>query len=160
MRAPLPELSENLEDYLETVLMLCQEHGHAHLNDIAHLRRVKKPSANCALRSLAQKGLVDYEKYQPIALTERGLKIATSILGRHRVLKEFFRRTVGLKPKEAEEVACKLEHVLCEEATLKLLAAFERVKRCDICPECGAQAPAGVSQNPDKTREKARRKKR
>ncbi len=159
MTARQTDLTENLEDYLEAVLVLCRQHGHAHVNDIARHKGVKKPSANSALRSLADKGLVVYEKYQPVTLTARGRDIAASILGRHQVLTEFFRASVGLKPKEAEDVACKLEHVLEDAALLRLLTVFERIKAQDSCPVCGAKAsPPKQSASPKKTRPPSRRK--
>lgn len=141
MDARTAALSESLEDYLEAILELTRAHGHAHVNDIAIRRGVKKSSANCALRTLQKKGLVDYEKYQPVLLTKKGAAIALSILGKHEALTRFFIEKLDLKPDAAKEVACKLEHVLDEGTLSKLVGLFRKAgkgpgrKAC-----CGAAA--------------------
>lgn len=122
-------LSESLEDYLETILELTREHGHAHVNDIALRRGVKKSSANCALRSLQKKNLVVYEKYQPVLLTPEGEAIAAAVLGKHEVLTRFFLEKIGMELPEAQEVACKLEHVLDEPTLAKMIGLFRTAKK-------------------------------
>ena len=43
-------MSSNMEDYLETIALLIDEHGHAHARDVARRLNVKMPSVTCALR--------------------------------------------------------------------------------------------------------------
>ena len=65
MEEPHQKLSENLEDYLETISSLESKHGTARPTDIANALSVKKPSVTAALNALAERGLVEYEKYKP-----------------------------------------------------------------------------------------------
>jgi len=100
------------------------------------------------LKTLDAKGLVEYEKYQPVLLTKKGLAIATSVLGKHESLTRFFVEKLDLKPDAAKEVACKLEHVLDDKTLAKLVGLFRKAgvksrpsakraadKRCGCCAE-------------------------
>ena len=57
-----PEMSQPLEDYLETIYLLVQEHGFARVRDIARARDVKAATVSIALRKLAELDLVRYER--------------------------------------------------------------------------------------------------
>ena len=46
-------MSPALEDYLETIYLLVQEHGFARVKDIARARDVKAATVSVALRKLA-----------------------------------------------------------------------------------------------------------
>ena len=70
------KLSENLEDYLETISSLSSRTGAARPTDIANALKVKKPSVTSALNALAERGLVEYEKYRPVTLTKDGKTVA------------------------------------------------------------------------------------
>jgi DtxR family Mn-dependent transcriptional regulator len=66
------DLSENLEDYLETILELEKTQKVARVKDIAEMRGVLRGSVTGALKSLAEKGLINYEPYSFITLTRKG----------------------------------------------------------------------------------------
>ena len=65
-------LSEHLEDYLETILILQNENTVARVKDIAEKHAVLSGTVTSALRSLAGKGLVNYKPYGYITLTKKG----------------------------------------------------------------------------------------
>lgn len=145
------EPSAKLEDYLETILRLTREHGHAHLRDIAADRGVKNPSANFALNSLKSKGLVEYEKYSPATLTEKGREAAVRLLERRKTLTEFFEGALGVESSAARAAACKIEHILKEDIMKKISELVKHIEnmspRCDGgcreggCPSCAAGKP-------------------
>ena len=68
-----------------------------------------------AIRSLAEKKLVNYEVRKTITLTDLGLEIAKSLAQKHHVLAEFFIEVLGCKNKEANDIACKIEHVIGDD---------------------------------------------
>ena len=65
MEEPHQKLSENLEDYLETISSLESKHGTARPTDIANALSVKKPSVTAALNALAERGLSSTKNTSP-----------------------------------------------------------------------------------------------
>ncbi len=91
---------------------LSREHGHAHVKEVARALNVKAPSVTNALQSLVKKGLINYQAYSPITLTQEGKKITDKMDHKHRILQEFLSNTLAMKKFSANKYACKLEHVV------------------------------------------------
>ncbi|MBW1974807.1 MAG: metal-dependent transcriptional regulator [Deltaproteobacteria bacterium] len=128
-------ISASLEDYLEIIYQLQKKHKVARAKAIADKMKVQKASVTGALKSLAAKGLINYEPYSTITLTQKGEKIAKQIIHRHEILKEFFQSVLQLSPEQAEVNACKIEHVIHPKAVQKLTKFLEFLK---ICPRAGS----------------------
>ncbi len=107
-------LSKSVEDYLEAIYVLSREKGYARVMEIARALGVKPPSVTQMVRKLSEKGLVTFERYGRIRLTELGRSVAQRIMGRHELLKAFL-RALGVSDPVAEEDACAMEHVLHDE---------------------------------------------
>jgi DtxR family Mn-dependent transcriptional regulator len=131
--APAP-LSSSLEDYLETIYLLVQEHGFARVKEIAAARDVKAPSVSIALRRLAEQDLVRYERREYVVLTESGERLARRVYSRHRLLTRFFAEILQMPAEAAAEQACALEHGLTDEAMAGLARFFEFL---GSCPQAG-----------------------
>ena len=58
-------LSENLEDYLETILVLQNENAVARVKDIAQKLGVLSGTVTSALRTLAEKEMINYKALSP-----------------------------------------------------------------------------------------------
>lgn len=129
------ELTQSLEDYLETIYELTQEVGGARGSSVADKLHVKRPSVTSALRSLAEKGLVNYSPYGPITLTEKGETEAKKVIRRHKAMEIFLERILGVGGIESKEAACRLEHAMDDEITTRLVEFVEFV---DSCPRVGA----------------------
>ncbi len=114
-------LSASLEDYLEAIFELCKSGGIARSKDIAGRLSVSRASVTGALRSLCQKGLIDYKPYGYITLTEKGQAAASRVAGRHTVLESFFMDILGLDEQLAKESACKAEHALGQQVVGRLM---------------------------------------
>lgn len=117
------KLSENLEDYLEAIASLEAKHGTARPTDIAKAMSVKKPSVTAALNVLAERGLVEYEKYKPVTLTKEGRAVADSVRRKHELLSSFFTDVLGVNASSADMAACKMEHAL-EDGIMRKLIKF------------------------------------
>ncbi len=129
------DISASLEDYLEIIYILEKENNSARAKDIAERMCVQKASVTGALRNLSAKGLINYEPYSQITLTNEGREIAREVIRRHGILKEFFEFVLKLSPEEAEENACKIEHVIHIGAMKRLTKFLEFLK---ICPRAGS----------------------
>lgn len=120
--SPKP-LTSTMEDYLEAIYDLNQEHSSVRVRDIAQKLDVKMPTVTSMLKSLNEKGYVNYEKYEYVELTEQGSNVGKEIRYRHNVIYEFLAKTLEIDFKTADLEACKIEHSL-DDDTLKRLIAF------------------------------------
>lgn len=142
--APPVPMSEPLEDYLETIYLLVQEHGFARVRDIAKARDVRAATVSVALRKLAEAELVNYVRREYIGLTTKGEEAARRILTRHRLLTRFFEEVLGMSARAASEQACAMEHVLTDEAMDRMVRFFEFVGTCPSVLRAFGQCPAGA----------------
>lgn len=122
------ELTENLEDYLYDIFEILKIAPIARIKDIAKKRNVKLSSAVIAAKSLAEKGLINYQKYEYITLTEKGLKIAKEIESKKRILYKFLTEILKVTPKTAQRDAHKMEHDLSEETIKKIIEFTKNFK--------------------------------
>ncbi|MFI5399084.1 MAG: DtxR family transcriptional regulator [Candidatus Binatia bacterium] len=138
------ELSSSLEDYLETIYLLAQQHGFARVKDIARARDVKAASVSIALRKLAELGLVRYERREYIALAPAGEQAGRRIFTRHRLLTRFFEEVLRMPADAASEQACAMEHSLTDEAMDRLVRFFEFLGTCPYIIETFGKCPMAM----------------
>ncbi len=108
------KLSASLEDYLETIYRLCRDNpnAHAHTNQISEELKVAKSSVSWALSQLGERGLINYERYAPVTLTEKGQELAARVWRRHDGLKKFLVEVLDINEDLAEANACRMEHIV------------------------------------------------
>lgn len=111
---PHMKIQKASEDYLESMLMMKEQHGYIRSVDVADHLGVTKPSVTYATKQLKQNGFITMDRDGLITLTESGMEIADRIYTRHKTLTEFFMR-IGVDEKTAREDACKVEHDLSEK---------------------------------------------
>ncbi|MDV3104035.1 metal-dependent transcriptional regulator [Thermococcus waiotapuensis] len=126
------EITKREEEYLETIYLLHRNKGVIRVKDIARALRVKPPSVVDALKKLSEKGLVEYEKYDRILLTDKGREIAESTYLKHGLLTEFFIEVLGIPPEIAEHDACQFEHYV-HDITVERIREFAQFIR-EQCP--------------------------
>jgi DtxR family Mn-dependent transcriptional regulator len=126
------EVSKREEEYLETMYILYKNKGIIRVKDIAKMMKVKPPSVVDALRKLAEKGLVEYEKYDRILLTDAGREIAEATYSKHLLLTQFFIDILGIPPDIAESDACQFEHYI-HEITVQRIKEFAQFIQ-EQCP--------------------------
>lgn len=119
------QLSASLEDYIEAIFNLAGESEGARSKDIAEKLSVSKSSVTGALKLLKDKGLVNYEPYGLVTLTQPGRAAAAEIVQKHNILKSFFVNVLGVETDLAQEAACRAEHALGSEIIERLLAFSE-----------------------------------
>jgi DtxR family Mn-dependent transcriptional regulator len=110
--------------------------------DIAQRMEVSNASVTGALRSLADKTLINYAPYEVISLTSAGKKLAKKVVRRHEVLNDFFVNVLAVDEKEAEEVACQMEHSISEPVLERFIQFAEFI---EICPRGGSKWIQGFS---------------
>jgi DtxR family Mn-dependent transcriptional regulator len=128
------ELSESLEDYLETILELQTKNTVARSKDIAEKLDIKRGSVTGMLKKLAAQKFIHYEPYGYVTLTASGRKIAQEIESRHIFLKDFLFRILEVDERTANDTACRMEHAMNKD-TFKKFQKF--VAFMDACPTRG-----------------------
>lgn len=106
---PSSELTTSVEDYLEVIYELMQERGYARAVDISKYLGVKSPSVTSMLQRLHRMGLVVYERYRGVTLTDKGERLARSVEQRHLVITQFL-RVLGVGENIANSDAEGIEH--------------------------------------------------
>lgn len=124
------DLSESMQDYLEAILAIQEKNQVARVKDIAEKLDILKGSVTGALKNLAEKGLINYEPYSFITLTEQGKAIAGEITRRHRVIRDFLQCILLMDPEAADQNACRMEHAMDREAVNRLVAFIEYIYNC------------------------------
>ncbi len=118
------KLQESGEMYLETIYVLQEKKPFVRSIDIATEMNFSKPSISRAMGILKNNGYLTIASDGKITLTDEGLRIAKKTYERHNVLTAAFIK-LGVNPITAEEDACRVEHVICDE-TFDAIKKFVR----------------------------------
>lgn len=81
------------------------------VSTISGVLEVTSVSANQMIKKLETLGLVSYQPYKGVTLTESGGDLANAVLRNRRLWGRFFVDHLGLSASKADEVACEMEHV-------------------------------------------------
>ncbi len=81
--------SHSMEDYIEMIYRNLRANNTVKASVLAKQLNVSISSTTKMMQKLASYGLVDYEKYRNITLTEEGKKIGFFLLNRHNIVLEF-----------------------------------------------------------------------
>ncbi len=114
------KLTPSLEDYLKSIYLLSFSRKVVRVKEIAADLQCSMPSVTSALDRLKEKGLVDYEKYGYIELTDSGSEKAEKVYSRFNCLRDFFETVLMLQEQEAGKVACRVEHSISYNACEKI----------------------------------------
>ncbi|MCX2429737.1 metal-dependent transcriptional regulator [Pedobacter sp. GR22-10] len=99
------------ENYLKIIYHLAEKTGNVQTNAIAEQMQTKPASVTDMIKKLAEKGFVDYIKYQGVTLTEKGKNAAIEIVRKHRLWEVFLVDKLNFKWDEVHDVAEELEHI-------------------------------------------------
>ena len=113
-------INESAENYLETILQLSKTLPVVRSVDIANELGFKKSSVSVAMKNLRQKEHITVTDAGFIYLTDSGKEIAEHVYEKHQLLKGWL-CSLGVSEEIAAEDACKMEHVISDEA-------FEAIK--------------------------------
>ncbi len=119
------KISASLEDYLETIYEIIEEKQGVKAIEISRRLKVGRSSVTEALKNLAEKKLVNYGRYDVISLTPAGERAAREIQFKHQVLYDFLVNILGVNEDEAQNNACRLEHVISENVLKRLILFIE-----------------------------------
>jgi len=119
-------LSAKMEDYLKAIHRL-ERDGEPPVatSTIAETVGVTPPTATSMVEKLAERGLVEREKYKGVTLTPEGETVALEVIRHHRLLETFLTEELGYGWSEVHEEAEILEHHISEEFERRVAAALD-----------------------------------
>lgn len=104
--------TQSEENYLKAIFHLQEEvDGGISTSSLAEQLNTKAASVTEMIKRLADKELVDYQKYYGVQLTNKGRKHALLIIRKHRLWEYFLVERLNFNWDEVHDVAEQLEHI-------------------------------------------------
>jgi DtxR family Mn-dependent transcriptional regulator len=109
-------LTSTVENYLKSIYLEEQRSPgvRASTGRIASALDVAPGTVTAMIKTLTESGLVSYEPYMGVSLTDAGRKLATHVLRRHRLIELFLVEIMGMDWSEVHQDAEVLEHAVSE----------------------------------------------
>ena len=121
-------LTHSAAHYLTTIHELLEQHGYARVTDIAKRLNITRGACSISLKPLKKRGLVVEDHNKFLQLSPRGKLLALRVEKNDELLEFFLENILGVDPDQAEIDACKIEHLLSIDTSLKLANLVEFVK--------------------------------
>jgi DtxR family Mn-dependent transcriptional regulator len=106
--------SESVENFLKAVYTLQQQSERVSTNTLSDFLNKTAPSVTDMAQRLVAAGLIDYQKYRGVLLTQSGREIALKIVRRHRLIELYLMRELGYALHEVHGEAERLEHAVSD----------------------------------------------
>ncbi len=108
--------TSTVEDYLKSILLAQQEGAvdRVSTGTLAVALDVAPGTVTAMMKTLAENGLVAYEPYSGVRLTEEGRSAAVHVLRRHRLIELFLVQVMTMDWSEVHGEAERLEHVVSD----------------------------------------------
>jgi DtxR family transcriptional regulator, Mn-dependent transcriptional regulator len=104
-------ISQTEENYLKALWNIASLKGEASVNELSKQLDIKMPTVNSMMKRLSEKGLVIYESYKPLKLTDKGKKLAALIIRKHRLTEMYLVEKMGFGWEEVHDIAEQIEHI-------------------------------------------------
>jgi len=115
------DLTITEENYIKAIYLLAEnDHKQVMTNELAHVLKTSAAAITDMIQKLHQKGIVHYQKYQGVSLTNLGKAKALQVLRRHRLWEVFLCNKLHFKWDEIEVLAESLKHIQSEVLIQKL----------------------------------------
>ncbi len=108
------------ENYLKALYNLADESGEVSTLALSQSLNIKMPTVNSMMKKFSEKGLVHYQSYKPLKLTDKGKKEAALILRKHRLTEMYLVEKMGFSWEDVHEVAEQIEHIHSEKFFSKM----------------------------------------
>ncbi len=107
--------SSSIEDYVKVIYSFTEwQDKPITSTQLAQRLGVANSSVSEMVRKLKDQGLVDHQPYSAITLTGDGIRLALSMVRRHRLIETFLVRELGYRWDEVHDEAELLEHAVSE----------------------------------------------
>ncbi|HCX99766.1 MAG TPA: metal-dependent transcriptional regulator, partial [Bacteroidales bacterium] len=105
-------MTVSVDNFIKTVYKQSKlPNADTRLSTLARLLNISNAAATDMARKLATKQLVNYTKYKPLTLAEKGNELALNVIRKHRLWESFLYKTLNLSLHEIHVEAEELEHL-------------------------------------------------
>ncbi|AEN07203.1 metal-dependent transcriptional regulator [Halolamina sp.] len=119
-------LSTAMEDYLKAIYVLQSEEGPpVATSAIAEYLEKTPPTVTSMMEKLADRGLIEREKYRGVELSEEGRTVALEVIRHHRIVEAYLAEHLDYDWADVHEEADTLEHHISEELERRMAALLE-----------------------------------
>ena len=119
-------LSAIMEDYLKAIYYLQQESdGRVKTSAIAEHMSVEPSTVTSMMNKLSEQGLVHYEPYKGVELTDTGTPIALEVIRHHRLLEQYLSEHLEYDWSEVHDEADQLEHYISDRFAERVAAVLD-----------------------------------
>lgn len=110
------------ENYIKAIYSLASKSSTQDVstNEISNYFNNKAASVTDMLIRLADKKLINYQKYKGVTLSAKGQKLAIKIIRKHRLWEVFLLEKLNFKWDEVHDIAEQLEHIHSDELINRL----------------------------------------
>lgn len=115
-------ITHSAAHHLMAIDDLINKLGYARVSDIARQLNITRGSVSISLRPLKKAELVLQDENRHLRLSETGQELVSAIKTKRRLVQRFLAEVLGVATSQAEIDACKLEHLVSNEAARRLLA--------------------------------------
>ncbi|MCB9080951.1 MAG: metal-dependent transcriptional regulator [Lewinellaceae bacterium] len=117
----MEHISHTEENYLKAIFKISEDSNTtAGTNSIAQQLNTSAASVTDMIKRLSEKGLIHYERYRGVTLTDEGLRLATHLVRKHRLWEVFLVEKLGFSWDEVHDIAEQLEHIKSLELVERL----------------------------------------
>jgi DtxR family Mn-dependent transcriptional regulator len=118
------------EDFIKHLFSLGGDDHLISNKEIAASLQISSASVTEMLGKLEKEGLALYTPYKGSCLSEKGIRIATSLIRSHRLWEVFLTKHLGYGWEDIHEVAEKLEHATDEDLAMRLESFLGYPEHC------------------------------
>jgi DtxR family Mn-dependent transcriptional regulator len=117
-------LTGPVEDYLKTIYEIGRGTVAVATNDIAQRLNIAPASVSGMVRRLADQGLLGYERYRGVTLTDAGRRAALRTIRRHRIIEAYLSEALEYPWDRVHDEAERLEHAASDELVDRMAKAI------------------------------------
>ena len=116
-------ISKVSDEYLKTIYVLFKQNGVIRVTDIASKMNCSKPNVTKQLNILKNNGMIDYETYGKISLTQKGLEYSKKVLTACDIIYLLLNKVIGLDEEDSINESIKINSVI-DDKTLNKISSY------------------------------------
>jgi len=115
-----------MEDYVKAIYVIQREEGvPVSTSAVAEYLDKTAPTVTSMMEKLADRGLIEREKYRGVELTDEGRTVALEVIRHHRLLEAYLAEHLDFDWSEVHDEADTLEHHISEDLERRMAEALD-----------------------------------
>ena len=120
-------ITHSAAHHLMAVDDLIQSLGYARVSDVARALGITRGSVSISLKPLREAGLLVQDDNKHLKLSDRGRQLVSAIKTKRHLIERLLANVLGVDHEQAEIDACKMEHLISNEAAQRMVSFLKYV---------------------------------